>query len=108
MRRDVAMTGEMTLRGRVLAIGGLKEKLLAAQRAGIRKVLIPRDNAGELVEVPEALKRGLEILPVARVEEVLEHALARPLRPAAAGDPESLDPLPAPSEPGASPGAIRH
>ena len=108
VRRDVAMTGEMTLRGRVLAIGGLKEKLLAAQRAGIRKVLIPRDNAGELVEVPEALKRGLEILPVARVEEVLEHALAQPLRPAAAGDPESLDPLPAPPEPGATPGAIRH
>ena len=108
VRRDVAMTGEMTLRGRVLAIGGLKEKLLAAQRAGIRKVLIPRDNAGELVEIPAALKRGLEILSVARVEEVLAHALAAPLRPAAAGDPESLDPLPAPPKPDATPGAIRH
>ena len=108
VRRDVAMTGEMTLRGRVLAIGGLKEKLLAAQRAGIRKVLIPRDNAGELVEIPEALKRGLEIVPVARVEEVLEHALAQPLGPAATSDAESLDPLPAPPEPGTTPGAIRH
>jgi ATP-dependent Lon protease len=108
VRCDVAMTGEMTLRGRVLAIGGLKEKLLAAQRAGIRKVLIPQDNAAELVEMPEALKRGLTIVPVARVEEVLEHALAGSLHPAAEPDPESLDPLPAPPEPGPTPGAIRH
>jgi ATP-dependent Lon protease len=108
VKRDVAMTGEMTLRGRVLPIGGLKEKLLAAQRAGIAKVLIPRDNQAELVDMPEALKRGLTILPVTRVEEVLEHALARSLRPVPTADPESLDPLPAPPEPGATPGAIRH
>jgi len=108
VKRDVAMTGEMTLRGRVLPIGGLKEKLLAAQRAGIAKVLIPKDNEAELVDMPEALKRGLTILPVTRVEEVLEHALARSLRPVPTADPESLDPLPAPPEPGATPGAIRH
>ena len=108
VKRDVAMTGEMTLRGRVLPIGGLKEKLLAAQRAGIAKVVIPKDNEAELVEMPEALKRGLTILPVTRVEDVLEHALARPLRPGPAADPESLDPLPAPPEAGETPGAIRH
>ena len=108
VKRDVAMTGEMTLRGRVLAIGGLKEKLLAAQRAGISKVLIPQDNVGELAEMPEGLKRGITIQPVAQVEQALAHALAAPLRPAAAGDSESLDAVPTPPEPDAAPGTIRH
>jgi ATP-dependent Lon protease len=77
VRRDVAMTGEITLRGRVLPIGGLKEKLLAALRGGIKKVLIPEDNAKDLVELPNSLKNGLEIVPVSRMEEVLAYALVR-------------------------------
>ncbi|MEP0391195.1 MAG: endopeptidase La [Erythrobacter sp.] len=72
---DVAMTGEVTLRGRVLAIGGLKEKLLAALRGGITKVLIPDENVKDLAEIPRNVKDGLEIIPVAHVDEVLEHAL---------------------------------
>jgi ATP-dependent Lon protease len=77
VRKDVAMTGEITLRGRVLPIGGLKEKLLAALRGGIKKVLIPEDNAKDLAEIPENVKSGLEIVPVSRVGEVLRHALVR-------------------------------
>jgi ATP-dependent Lon protease len=77
VRADVAMTGEITLRGRVLPIGGLKEKLLAALRGGIKKVLIPEDNAKDLAEIPDNVKSGMEIIPVARVGEVLRHALVR-------------------------------
>ena len=75
VRRDIAMTGEITLRGRVLPIGGLKEKLLAALRGGLKKVLIPEENAKDLAEIPDAVKNRLEIVPVARMEEVLRHAL---------------------------------
>ena len=71
VRRDIAMTGEITLRGRVLPIGGLKEKLLAALRGGIKKVLIPEDNAKDLAEIPNSVKNGLEIVPVSRMDEVL-------------------------------------
>ena len=77
VRHDVAMTGEVTLRGRVLPIGGLKEKLLAALRGGIKKVLIPQENAKDLSEIPESVKAGLEIVPVSRMDEVLSHALTR-------------------------------
>ncbi|MFN8828831.1 MAG: endopeptidase La [Labrys sp. (in: a-proteobacteria)] len=77
VRRDVAMTGEVTLRGRVLPIGGLKEKLLAALRAGIKLVLIPQENAKDLAEIPDNVKKGLEIIPVSRMDEVLRHALVR-------------------------------
>jgi ATP-dependent Lon protease len=77
VRKDVAMTGEVTLRGRVLPIGGLKEKLLAALRAGTKKVLIPEENAKDLAEIPDNVKSGLEIVPVGRVGEVLRHALVR-------------------------------
>jgi ATP-dependent Lon protease len=77
VRKDVAMTGEITLRGRVLPIGGLKEKLLAALRGGIKKVLIPEENAKDLAEIPDNVKSGLEIIPVSRVGEVLRHALVR-------------------------------
>ena len=77
VRKDVAMTGEITLRGRVLPIGGLKEKLLAALRGGIKKVLIPEENAKDLAEIPDNVKSGLEIVPVSRVGEVLRHALVR-------------------------------
>ncbi|MEM9310552.1 MAG: endopeptidase La [Pseudomonadota bacterium] len=75
VRPDVAMTGEVTLRGRVLAIGGLKEKLLAALRGGIKTVLIPEENVKDLAEIPENVKEGLEILPVSHVDQVLELAL---------------------------------
>ncbi|MGO4621621.1 endopeptidase La [Ensifer sp. 2TAB8] len=75
--KDVAMTGEITLRGRVLPIGGLKEKLLAALRGGIKKVLIPEENAKDLAEIPDNVKNALEIIPVSRMGEVLEHALVR-------------------------------
>jgi ATP-dependent Lon protease len=77
VRKDVAMTGEITLRGRVLPIGGLKEKLLAALRAGIKKVMIPEENTKDLAEIPENVKSGLEIIPVARMDDVLKHALVR-------------------------------
>ena len=72
VKADVAMTGEITLRGRVLPIGGLKEKLLAALRGGIKKVLIPEDNAKDLAEIPDNVKSGMEIIPVSRVGEVLQ------------------------------------
>jgi len=81
VRKDVAMTGEISLRGRVLPIGGLKEKLLAAHRGGIRTVLVPKDNERDLTDVPENVKRGLEIIPVTTVDEVLAHALAGKLTP---------------------------
>jgi ATP-dependent Lon protease len=81
VRRDVAMTGEITLRGRVLPIGGLKEKLLAALRGGIKKVLIPEDNAKDLVDIPTSVKNGLEIVPVSRMDEVLANALVRQPEP---------------------------
>ena len=81
VRKDVAMTGEISLRGRVLPIGGLKEKLLAALRAGIKTVLIPKDNEKDLVEIPDNVKLGMKIIPVSQADEVLLHALARPLVP---------------------------
>ena len=77
VRKDVAMTGEITLRGRVLPIGGLKEKLLAALRGGVKKVLIPIDNEKDLAEIPDNVKKGLEIIPVSTVEEALKEALVR-------------------------------
>ena len=98
VRRDVAMTGEVTLRGRVLPIGGLKEKLLAALRGGIKTVLIPEENAKDIAEVPDSVKNGMEIIPVSRMDQVLVHALvrvpepieweepARPVRPVIAED----------------------
>ena len=81
VRKDVAMTGEVTLRGRVLPIGGLKEKLLAALRAGITTVLIPKDNEKDLAEIPDNVKKGLKILHMTTVDEVLKHALTKPLIP---------------------------
>ncbi len=81
VRRDVAMTGEVTLRGRVLAIGGLKEKLLAALRGGIKTVLIPEENEKDLVEIPANITNGLKIIPVSHVDEVLAVALVSPVVP---------------------------
>jgi ATP-dependent Lon protease len=77
VRRDIAMTGEINLRGYVTEIGGLKEKLLAALRGGIRKVLIPKDNAKDLPDIPDKVKKNLEIVPVNTIEEVLAHALVK-------------------------------
>ena len=77
VRSDVAMTGEITLRGEVLPIGGLKEKLLAAQRGGIDMVLIPEENQKDLVEIPDNIKGKLEIKPVRWIDEVLQMALTR-------------------------------
>ncbi|GAA6212223.1 endopeptidase La [Hyphomicrobiales bacterium 4NK60-0047b] len=81
IKKDVAMTGEITLRGRVLPIGGLKEKLLAALRGGIKRVIIPEENAKDLADIPDNVKNGLEIIPVSRMEEVIELALVKKPKP---------------------------
>jgi ATP-dependent Lon protease len=81
VRRDLAMTGEITLRGRVWPIAGLKEKLLAALRGGIKTVLIPEENVRDLVEIADSIKSGLEIVPVSRMDEVLGRAMTRKPEP---------------------------
>jgi ATP-dependent Lon protease len=81
IKKDVAMTGEISLRGRVLPIGGLKEKMLAALRGGVKKVIIPKDNEKDLVDIPDNVKNGLEIIIASTVDEVLEHALTQSLVP---------------------------
>jgi ATP-dependent Lon protease len=109
VRRDVAMTGEVTLRGHVLPIGGLKEKLLAALRGGITTVLIPAENEKDLEELPAAVKEGLEIIPVSHVDEVLSRTLVEPLIAIEwTEDDEHAVEAPVPA-PGAEPGAtVRH
>ncbi|MCX7676416.1 MAG: endopeptidase La [Alteraurantiacibacter sp.] len=97
VRPDVAMTGEVTLRGRVLAIGGLKEKLLAALRGGITKVLIPEENVKDLAEIPDNVKQGLEIVPVSHVDQVLEHALVRMPEPVEWTDTDDMASQPHPA-----------
>ncbi|MGQ0659579.1 endopeptidase La [Sphingosinicella sp.] len=94
VRRDVAMTGEVTLRGRVLPIGGLKEKLLAALRGGITKVLIPAENEKDLAEIPANIREGLEIVAVAHVDDVLSHALVAPIAPIEWTEADELAALP--------------
>src|SRR5690606_25696522 len=82
--KEVAMTGEITLRGRVLPIGGLKEKSLAAHRAGIRTILLPKDNERDLTDIPESIRADMTFIPVGHMDEVLQHALRgghTPLRP---------------------------
>ncbi len=83
------MTGEITLRGRILPIGGLKEKLLAALRGGIKKVLIPKDNEKDLAEIPDNVKRGLDIVIVSHVDDLLREALTR--EPVPIDWPEEVD-----------------
>jgi ATP-dependent Lon protease len=98
VRSDVAMTGEITLRGEVLPIGGLKEKLLAAQRGGIAVVMIPEENKKDLVEIPDNIKGKLDIRPVRWIDEVLQVALTRqptPLPTAPGQDAEVATPKPA-------------
>ena len=92
VRRDVAMTGEITLRGRVLPIGGLKEKLLAALRAGITTVFIPRDNEKDMADIPDSVKRNLKVIPVAHVDEVIRQALARAPEPIEWAEPPEVVP----------------
>src|SRR5690606_14219257 len=102
------MTGEITLRGRILPIGGLKEKLLAALRGGLKTVLIPVDNAKDLAEIPDNVKNGLEIVPVSRMEDVLKVALTKMPEPIE-WDEESVS---VPSEPAVNdedtPGLVAH
>ena len=108
VRKDVAMTGEITLRGRVLPIGGLKEKLLAALRGGIKTVIIPEENAKDLAEIPDNVKSGLEIHAVSQMEDVLKIALVEPLQ-AIEWDEESAAEAAAISEKSEeSPGILRH
>jgi ATP-dependent Lon protease len=97
VRREIAMTGEITLRGRVLPIGGLKEKLLAALRGGLTTVLIPKDNEKDLAEIPDNVKKGLKIVPVASVDDVIREALTRAPEPTVWEEPGE--------EPAAKPGA---
>ena len=94
VRKDVAMTGEVTLRGRVLAIGGLKEKLLAALRGGLTTVLIPQENVKDLEDIPDNVKKGMTIIPVSTVDEVLKHALVRMPEPIEWKDPKEVPTIP--------------
>jgi ATP-dependent Lon protease len=107
VRREVAMTGEVTLRGRVLPIGGLKEKLLAALRAGIKTVLIPEENEKDLADIPDNVKKGLHILPVSSVDEVLKAALVKPLTPIEWIEPAEIEPA-APAEGEDERGVVTH
>ena len=106
VRADVAMTGEITLRGEVLAIGGLKEKLLAAHRGGIKTVLIPEENVKDLAEIPDNVKNRLEILPVKWIDKVLEIALER--RPVPLTDDEIAATPVKPPEPPAVGEVVKH
>jgi ATP-dependent Lon protease len=105
VRKDVAMTGEVTLRGRALPIGGLKEKLLAALRGGITTVLIPAENEKDLADIPANVKEALTIIPVSHVDEVLAHALTQPLAAIEWTEPETLATAPVPPPTDAS---LRH
>jgi ATP-dependent Lon protease len=109
VRRDVAMTGEVTLRGRVLPIGGLKEKLLAALRGGIKTVLIPAENEKDLVDIPASVRESLEIIVVSHVDEVLANSMTEPMRPIEWTDMDehaAEAPLPTGQNPGEP--AVRH
>jgi ATP-dependent Lon protease len=108
VRKDVAMTGEITLRGRVLPIGGLKEKLLAALRGGLKTVLIPKDNEKDLAEIPDNVKRCLNIIPVGSVDEVLKNGLVRPVEPIEWTEPPEKVDTPAARAGGEVEEAVRH
>ncbi len=108
VRSTLAMTGEITLRGRVLPIGGLKEKLLAALRGGIKTVLIPDENEKDLAEIPDNVKRGLEIIPVVTVDDVLRHALVSQPEAIELPETETVDQLPASSTKDEVGGVVTH
>jgi ATP-dependent Lon protease len=107
VRRDIAMTGEINLRGYVTEIGGLKEKLMAAHRGGIRKVLIPKDNAKDLPDIPDKVKKMVEIIPVNTIEEVLTHALVKIPVPIQR-DKDKIDVVPSESAENKGETTIRH
>jgi ATP-dependent Lon protease len=107
VRKDIAMTGEITLRGRVLPIGGLKEKLLAALRGGLKSVLIPKDNEKDLAEIPDNVKEELTIVPVSSADDLLKHALVRPLTPIAWSE-EAETPAVIGPKSGERPGVVTH
>jgi len=108
VRRDVAMTGEVTLRGRVLPIGGLKEKLLAALRGGIKTVLIPEENEKDLTEIPDNVKRGLKIIPVKTIDEVIAAALVGKLTPIDPRDTEQVEAVAKGEDRGGRSGVVTH
>ncbi|MEX0627596.1 MAG: S16 family serine protease, partial [Cucumibacter sp.] len=109
VRHDIAMTGEITLRGRILPIGGLKEKLLAALRGGIKTVLIPEENVRDLSEIPETVTRGMEIVPVSRMDEVIKHALlTQPVPIEWEPEEEGKAPATPPAEPDESETVVAH
>jgi ATP-dependent Lon protease len=98
VRKDVAMTGEVTLRGNVLPIGGLKEKLLAAHRGGVNTVIIPYDNEKDLADIPENVTKGLKIIPVKHVDDVLRLALSAELQPIEYSEDEAGKEIPISSD----------
>jgi ATP-dependent Lon protease len=104
---NVAMTGEITLRGRVSAIGGLKEKLLAALRGGITTVIIPEENRKDLADIPANVTSGIKIVPVKWIDEVLDLALERPLTPAASSGGDQERAVPLQDKPSSQPG-VKH
>jgi ATP-dependent Lon protease len=109
VRCDVAMTGEITLRGEVLPIGGLKEKLLAAGRGGVKTVLIPEENVKDLAEVPDEIKNRIDIEPVRWIEQVLDFALESKPVPSADDKDKAEAPVPAPAATGdEQPTLIKH
>ncbi|AEP09701.1 endopeptidase La [Micavibrio aeruginosavorus] len=108
VRKDVAMTGEINLRGYVTGIGGLKEKLLAASRGGIKKVLIPQENEKDLADIPANVKKMLEIIPVNAIEDVLAHALIRLPEPILGKEEGEIDPVTAKTAENKGEGVIRH
>ena len=108
VRKDIAMTGEVNLRGNVTAIGGLKEKLLAALRGGITKVLIPQDNEKDLPDIPANVKKGLEIVPVRTIDEVLSHALLSMPQPRVGEKEQKIDPIASESAENKGQDVIRH
>jgi ATP-dependent Lon protease len=111
VRRDVAMTGEITLRGRVLPIGGLKEKLLAALQGGLKRVIIPKENEKDLAEIPDNVTKGMEIVPVSHLDDVLLNALTEPLKAiewAAELEDAPVEPPVVPAAEPERPAALRH
>ena len=108
IRKDLAMTGEITLRGRVTAIGGLKEKLLAALRSGVKTVLIPKENEKDLADIPDSVTSALEIIPIGTADEVLAHALTGPLTPIEWSEEDAVAPTPAADDAGEQDNFITH
>ena len=107
VKKDVATTGEITLRGRVLPIGGLKEKLLAALRGGLKTVIIPKDNEKDLVEIPDNVKKGMKIVAASMVDDVLREALVRQPVPIEWAEPDDLKQVGAPPPDGEH-GVVTH